>query len=179
MTDKIKVHDLFFEKFITEERIRERVEDIGNMITAKYQGQCPVLLGILNGVYVFMADLSRACKIETEISFMKLSSYKGTSSSGEISTQLDLNISIQGKPVIIVEDIVDSGRTMHHLLPKLWEHHPSSIELVALLVKREAMEFPIEVHYAGFEIPSKFVVGYGLDYDGKGRNLSSIFQLSE
>ena len=179
MTEKIKVHDLFFEKFITEQQIRERVAEIGGQITEKYQGQCPVLLGILNGVYVFMADLSRACKIDAEISFMKLSSYKGTSSSGEISTQLALNTSITGKPVIIVEDIVDSGRTMHHLLPKLRAHNPSSIELVALLVKKAAIEFPVDVHYAGFEIPTKFVVGYGLDYDGKGRNLSSIYQLSD
>ncbi len=177
MSERIKVNDLYFEKFITQEQIDERVAAIGTEITDKYQGECPVMLGILNGVYVFMADLSRACDLETEISFMKLSSYRGTSSTGKVETLLGVNTVLKDKPVIIVEDIVDSGKTMNFLIPELKKLEPKSIELVSLLVKREAMEFPIQVDYVGFEIPTKFVVGYGLDYDGKGRNLRSIYQL--
>jgi len=178
MKKTINVHDLTFEPFIESLEIARRVEEMGRQITGKYQGQRPLFLSVLNGAFVFAADLLRAIDLECELAFVRLASYEGTGSSGKIRTVLGLDIPIKGRPVIVVEDIVDSGRTLHHFMGYLQKMEPTSIALASLLFKPDALKFPVKIDYPGFEIPDKFVVGYGLDYDGLGRNLKDIYQLA-
>lgn len=179
MAELIQLHDLFFQPFISAKEVKLRVEAMGIQIAHKYQKQNPVFLGVLNGAFIFAADLIRACNINCDISFIKLSSYRGTKSTGKVATLIGLDIDIKDRPVIIVEDIVDSGKTLDTFLPELQKLKPASIELATLLVKPEALEYPIDIHYKGFDIPNKFVVGYGLDYNGLGRNIRDIYQLKE
>lgn len=176
MSELIKLHDLYFQPFISAEAIRAQVDKMGRQISQKYRGQNPIFLGVLNGAFVFAADLIRACAIDCDISFIKLSSYRGTQSSGEVATLIGLDVAVKNRPVIIIEDIIDSGKTLYTFLPELQQLEPSSIELAAMLTKPEALEYPVDIHYSGFAIPDKFVVGYGLDYDGLGRNLPGIYQ---
>jgi hypoxanthine phosphoribosyltransferase len=131
----------------------------------------------LNGSFMFAADLFKQLTIEAELCFIKLASYKGMKSSGKVITSIGLEDDIFGKDVIIVEDIVDTGKTLHRFLPKLVHQQPKSLKIATLLHKAEATEYPLVLDYVGFTIPNKFVVGYGLDYDGLGRNLREIFQL--
>jgi hypoxanthine phosphoribosyltransferase len=178
MKKTITAHDLTFEPFIESAEIARRVEDLGRRIGEKYKGQRPLFLCVLNGAFVFAADLLRACDLECELAFVRLASYEGTGSSGNVKTVLGLDIPIKDRPVIVVEDIVDSGRTLHHFMAYLQKMEPASIALAALLHKPGALKFPVKIDYQGFEIPDKFVVGYGLDYDGLGRNLKDIYQLA-
>ena len=126
---------------------------------------------------MFASDLFKYLTIDAEICFIKLASYKGTTSSGQVITAIGLDVDIIGKDIIILEDIVDTGKTLNEFLPKLFHHQPASMKIAALLHKPEAVKFPIRIDYLGFSIPNKFVVGYGLDYDGLGRNLKEIYQL--
>jgi len=178
MKKTIDLHDLTFEPFIESPEIARRVEEMGHQISEKYTGQRPLFLSVLNGAFVFAADLLRACDLECELAFVRLASYEGTGSSGNVKTVLGLDIPIKGRPVIVVEDIVDSGRTLHHFMAYLQKMKPASIALATLLHKPSALKFPVKIDYLGFEIPDKFVVGYGLDYDGLGRNLKDIYQLA-
>lgn len=173
----VQLHDLQFELFISKEAIAERVSAIGAALTERFVGERPVFISILSGSFVFASDLIRAVSTDLEIVFVKLASYSGTASSGEIQTIMGLSESLAGRHVVVVEDIVDSGRTLHFFNQKLAEQNPASITTVALLVKPEAMKFPVEIDFTGFEIADDFVVGYGLDYDGLGRYLPDIFQL--
>lgn len=173
----MRLHDLEFGPFISAEQVKQRVGELGAALTADYKSRTPLLLGVLNGAFIFAADLIRACDMDCEISFIRLASYAGTASSGAVATVIGLREDVRGRDVIIVEDIVDSGRTLHEFLPDLWKLEPASVRVAALLVKPEALEFEIKVDYTGFEIPSKFVVGYGLDYNGLGRNVEGIWQL--
>ncbi len=175
----MRLHDLEFVPFLSAEDLKQRVEEMGAALTADYQGRTPLLLGVLNGAFIFAADLMRACQMDCEMSFIRLASYAGTASSGSVATVIGLREDVRGRDVIIVEDIVDSGRTLHEFLPDLWKLEPASVRIAALLVKPEALEFEVKIDYTGFEIPSKFVVGYGLDYDGLGRNLADIWQLGD
>ncbi len=179
MEQVVVAHDLSFRRMISAEQIQERILFLGRQISRRYAGQCPVFLAVLNGAFVFAADLVRACDIDCEVSFIKLKSYQGTRSTGEIVQHIGLEHSLEGRPVIIVEDIIDSGKTLTNFLPELQKERPASVEIAALLVKPEAMEYPLEIQYAGFEIPPRFVIGYGLDYDGLGRNLPDIYELDE
>lgn len=179
MSELIQLHDLFFQPFINKADIKKRVEEMGRAIANKYQGRNPIFLGVLNGAFIFAADLIRSCPINCDISFIKLSSYRGTRSTGEVATLIGLDIELKDRPVIIVEDIIDSGKTLDTFLPELEKLNPASIELATLLTKPEAREYPVTIHYTGFEIPNKFVVGYGLDYNGLGRNLRDIYQLKD
>jgi hypoxanthine phosphoribosyltransferase len=126
---------------------------------------------------MFASDLFKQLNIEAELCFIKLASYKGMKSSGNVVTSIGLEDDLFGKDVVIVEDIVDTGKTLHNFLPKLVHQQPASLKIASLLHKSEATEFPLELNYIGFDIPNKFVVGYGLDYDGLGRNLKEIYQL--
>ena len=173
----IKVHDLLFEPYITKEQIQERVESMGETLTKRYAGKTPHFIGILNGAFVFAADLLRHYQGNCEISFVRLASYAGTRSTGEVKTLIDLNLDIEGKDIVIVEDIVDSGRTLNVFLKDIWAQKPASVYLVCLLDKPEARKFPVPVDLSGMEIPDRFVVGYGLDYNGHGRNLPDIYQV--
>ncbi len=175
----IQVNGLTFKPYLSEAQIQERVLALGAKITEKHQGERPIFLGVLNGAFMFVADLVRACDLECEISFIKLSSYDGLKSSGSLQTHIGLSQDIKDRVVILVEDIVDTGRTMHQFLPEIQKLGPKKLELASLFVKPDALQHPIAVHYLGFEIPSDFIIGYGLDYDGYGRNLKDIYQLAE
>jgi len=173
------VHGRKFSPYIDRHAIEARVEEMGKEITRVYAGRQPFFLGVLNGAFVYISDLVRACHLECEVGFIRLSSYSGMQSSGEVRTLLGVNAEIKDRPVIVVEDIIDSGRTMTLLLQDLQQYAPASVEVVSLLSKPDALEVPLDVRFVGFEIPNTFVLGYGLDYDGIGRNLSEIYQLNE
>ena len=173
----IKVHDRSFGPYLTEQQIQQQISNIAAAINKDYAGRRPMCICILNGSFMFASDLFKQLTIEAEICFIKLASYKGTTSSGHVLTAIGLDVDIIGKDVIIVEDIIDTGKTLNEFLPKLQHQQPSSLKIAALLHKPEATQYPIKIDYLGFTIPNKFVVGYGLDYDGLGRNLREIYQL--
>ena len=173
----IQVHDKQFEPYLSEKTIQERVSALAAAINKDYSGKKPLFIAILNGSFMFAADLFKHLTIEAELCFIKLASYKGMKSSGKVVTAIGLEEDLFGKDVVIVEDIVDTGKTLHKFLPKLLHQQPRSLKIVALLHKSEATEYPLTLDYVGFDIPNKFVVGYGLDYDGLGRNLKEIYQV--
>jgi len=173
----IRVHDKSFAIYLSEETIQQRVKEMAEAISKDYAGRRPLFIAILNGSFMFAADLFKHLTIEAELCFIKLASYKGMKSSGNVVTSIGLEDDLFGKEVIIVEDIVDTGKTLHKFLPKLIHQQPKSLKIATLLHKSEATEYPLTLDYIGFDIPNKFVVGYGLDYDGLGRNLKEIYQL--
>jgi hypoxanthine phosphoribosyltransferase len=173
----IKVHDKSFETYLSEETILQRIKEIAAEISKDYAGRRPLFIAILNGSFMFASDLFKHLTIEAELCFIKLASYRGLKSSGNVVTSIGLEDDLFGKEVIIVEDIVDTGKTLHNFLPKLQHQQPKSLRIATLLHKSEATEYPLDLDYIGFDIPNKFVVGYGLDYDGLGRNLKEIYQL--
>lgn len=172
----IQIHDKFFRPYISSEQIWEKIEEIARKLETDYEGKTPVFIAILNGSFMFAADLFKVLNIPAEICFIKLASYKGTKSSGTVITSIGLDVDLFGKHVIILEDIIDTGKTMHEFLPQLFHQQPASLKICALLHKPEATKFPLVIDYCGFSIPDKFVVGYGLDYDGLGRNIKEIYQ---
>jgi hypoxanthine phosphoribosyltransferase len=173
----IKVHDKSFDVYLSEEVILKRVKELANDINKDYQGKRPLFIAILNGSFMFAADLFKQLTIEADICFIKLASYKGMKSTGKVVTSIGLEEDIYQREVIILEDIVDTGKTLNDFLPKLMHQQPKALKIVTLLHKIEATEFPLSLDYIGFVIPNKFVVGYGLDYDGLGRNLKEIYQV--
>jgi hypoxanthine phosphoribosyltransferase len=173
----IQVHDKKFQTYLSEKKIQERIAELAQKIKQDYQGRRPLFIAILNGSFMFAADLFKHLEIDAEISFIKLASYKGMKSSGKIITSIGLEQDLFRRDVIIVEDIVDTGKTLHDFLPQLQHQQPASLKIVCLLHKPEATQFPLTLDYVGFSIPNKFVVGYGLDYDGLGRNYKEIYQL--
>lgn len=173
----VKVHDKHFEVYLSEEKIQIRIRELAAAINQDYAGKKPLFIAILNGSFMFASDLFKHLNIEAELCFIKLASYKGMKSSGNVVTSIGLEDDLFGKDVIIVEDIVDTGKTLHNFLPKLEHQQPRSLKIATFLHKPEATAFPLTLDYVGFEIPNKFVVGYGLDYDGLGRNLKEIYQL--
>jgi hypoxanthine phosphoribosyltransferase len=173
----IKVHDKSFETYLSEETIQKRIKEIAAELNKEYAGKKTYFIAILNGSFMFASDLFKNLDIPAELCFIKLASYKGMKSSGNVVTAIGLDDDLFGKDVVIVEDIVDTGKTLHNFLPKLLHMQPKSLKIVTLLHKSEATEFPLTLDYVGFDIPNKFVVGYGLDYDGLGRNLKEIYQL--
>ncbi len=175
----VRLHDLMFEPFISAEEIRNKVNDLAAMIDQDYAGLNPVLLIVLNGAFIFAADLVRQISVPIRLDFVKLSSYAGTSSSGTIREHFLWQTALEGQHVIIVEDIVDKGHTLHFLKEKLIQHHPASLEVACLLKKPAAYEYPDPIRYEGISIPNDFVVGYGLDYDGLGRDLDCIYRKKE
>lgn len=177
--DTIQIHDLHFTSLLSEAQVQARVQELGSALTGRYSGQKPLFISILSGAFVFASDLIRAFKGDCEVGFVKLSSYAGTRSSGSIQTVMGIEKNLHGRHVIVVEDIVDTGRTLHFFLNQLQIQQPASICTVSFLRKPEAAAFPVQVDYVGYDIEDKFVVGYGLDYEGLGRNLPGIYQLSE
>ena len=175
----IRVHDKDFEPYLTADEIQRKIQDLGQQLNKDYEGKRPLFIAILNGAFMFASDLFKELTIDAEICFIKLASYKGTKSTGHIITAIGLDIDLYGRDVIIVEDIVDTGKTLNEFLPQLRHQQPSTLRIVSLLHKPEATEFPLEINYLGFTIPNKFVVGYGLDYDGLGRNIPEIYRLVE
>lgn len=175
----IRVHDKQFEPYLTADKINARIKELAQQLDKDYAGKKPLFIAILNGSFIFAADLFKALSIDAEICFIKLASYKGTKSSGQVITAIGLDTDLFGRDVVIIEDIVDTGKTLSEFLPQLRHQQPASLKIVALLHKPEATVFPIPIDYLGFSIPNKFVVGYGLDYDGLGRNLGEIYKLVE
>ncbi len=175
--DRIMVNDKFFRLYLGREEIDEIVARLASDIDSDYTGKVPLMLGILNGAFIFASDLVRKMKIPCEISFVKYASYKGMESGGSINSLIGLNETIRGREVIIVEDIVDTGRTMAKLLGDLKLYEPASVRIACFCFKTEAFTENFTIDYCGLEIPDLFVVGYGLDYDGSGRNFPDIYQL--
>jgi hypoxanthine phosphoribosyltransferase len=175
----VLVKDKFFRPYLTVSEISVQVERIADEINADFKGMQPLFLGILNGSFIFAADLFRKLTIDAEICFIKLVSYKGTQSTGHVVTSIGLDQSVKGRHVIIVEDIVDTGKTLSEFLPQLLDQQPASLKIATLLHKPDALVHPLHIDYIGFTVPNKFLVGYGLDYDGKGRNFKEIYQLTE
>lgn len=175
----IRVHDKQFEPYISASDISGRIREVAGQLNRDYEGKKPLFVAILNGSFMFASDLFKQLSIEAEICFIKLASYKGTKSTGHVITAIGLDIDIIGRDVVIIEDIVDTGKTLSEFLPQLLHQQPASMKIVALLHKPEATVYPIKIDYLGFSIPNKFVVGYGLDYDGIGRNMKEIYKLVE
>ncbi len=173
----IKVHDKEFEPYITAEKINMEVSRVADQINKDYADKKPIFIAILNGSFIFASDLFKKITIEAEICFIKLASYKGTKSTGHVITTIGLDIDLKERHIIVLEDIVDTGNTLHQFLPQLHNQQPSSLKIAALLIKPEALAHPVVVDYFGFSVPNKFLLGYGLDYDGLGRNLPEIYQL--
>ena len=175
---KIKIADLEFEPLINKNEIAERIKAIGQQLNADYQNSIPIFVGVLNGSFLFTADLIKHIDIPCEVAFTKLASYYGgTTSKLKIRDDIDLVIDIEGRDIVIIEDIVDTGNTLNYLVEKLKLRKPSSISVCSLLLKPAALQNPIEeLKYVGFEIENEFVVGYGLDYQELGRNLNSIYK---
>src|SRR5829696_534619 len=174
----VKLHDKTFDTYLSSETIQQKVQELAEILIKDYEGKRPLCIAILNGSFMFAADLFKYLSIEAEISFIKLVSYRGMKSTGNVITAIGLEDDLFDRDVIILEDIVDTGKTLHEFLPKLQHQQPKSLKIVALLHKSSATKYPLTVDYVGFDIPDKFVVGYGLDYDGLGRNLKEIYQLS-
>lgn len=177
--DTVRIHDKHFKPYIRAAELDAAVRRIAAEIGRDYADRRPLFLSILNGSFMFAADVFRHLEIPAEISFIKLASYKGTRSTGHVITSIGLDDDVYGRDIIILEDIIDTGRTLHQFLPQLVHQQPRSLHICALLHKAEATVHPVEISYLGFTIPDRFVVGYGLDYDGLGRNLPEIYQLSE
>jgi len=173
----IQVKDKSFSLFIPEDKILKEVKRIAAQINKDYEGQEPVFLAVLNGSFIFAADLLKEVNLPCEISFVKLASYQGVSTTGEIREVIGLNTDLTGRPVIIVEDIVDTGLTMAYMLEELKKQNPASIDICTLLLKPGKLQVDLDIKYCCLEIPNEFIVGYGLDYDGYGRNTRDIYTL--
>ncbi|OIR13291.1 hypoxanthine-guanine phosphoribosyltransferase [mine drainage metagenome] len=173
----IQVLDKKFVPFISAETIQHKIKELAAQLDADYAGKRPLFIAVLNGSFMFAADLFKSLTIEAEICFIKLASYKGTRSTGHVITSIGLDADITNRHIIILEDIIDTGKTMHSFLPQVLNQQPLSLKIAVLLHKPEATEFEVKIDYCCFSIPNKFVLGYGLDYDGFGRNISEIYQL--
>jgi hypoxanthine phosphoribosyltransferase len=173
----VKIKDKEFVVMITSDKVQAQVRSIAQQINNDYRGKTPIFLGVLNGAFMFMADLFKTVNCECELSFIKISSYSGTASTGELKNIIGLKENISGRDIIIVEDIVDTGDTAKYLFDELKKQNPASVKLATFLFKPQALRQKLKPDYVGFEIPPAFVIGYGLDYDGYGRNLNDIYVL--
>ncbi|MCQ2197139.1 MAG: hypoxanthine phosphoribosyltransferase [Bacteroidaceae bacterium] len=175
----MKVKDKEFRVSIPESEILKQVARVAKEINRDYEGETPVFLAVLNGSFMFAADLLREITLPCEISFVKMTSYEGVNSTGTIREMIGLNTDITGRPVIIVEDIVDTGLTMAHMLETLKAHNPKSVDICTLLLKPDKLKVNLDVRYCCLEIPNEFILGYGLDYDQLGRNTRDIYTVVE
>ena len=175
--ETLQVKDKTFAISIPAAEIQKQIRRVAEEINRDLAGREPLFLPVLNGSFIFAADLLREVTIPCEVSFIKLASYQGTHSTGEIREVIGLNTDITGRDVVIVEDIIDSGMTIAHMLETLEKQNPASISVCSLLVKPDALKVEIPIHYRCMDIPNDFIVGYGLDYDGFGRNTKDIYTL--
>ena len=175
----ITIKDKQFEPFIHHGQIADRVAALAEKLNADYKGKNPILIAILNGAFIFAADLVRHLTFDHEIQFVKYSSYEGMDTTGKAKELIGLSLSIENRDVIIVEDIIDTGTTMYNLLPQLKAKGAKSVEIATLLMKPGKLAVPLDVKYCAMQIPNEFIVGYGLDYDGVGRNYKSIYVVKE
>ena len=177
--ETLQIKDKKFAVSIPESEIRRQVKRVAEEINRDLCGRKPLFLAILNGSFIFAADLMREITLESQISFVKLASYAGMSSTGEVVDMIGLDADIEGRDVVVVEDIVDSGLTMQHVMEMLRARNPRSLAVCTLLVKPENLKVDVDIRYRCFEIPNDFIVGYGLDYDGFGRNTRDIYTVVE
>ncbi len=175
----IQVHNKTFTTYLSEAQLQQRVKELAEQLNKDYEGKEVVFIAILNGSFMFAADIFKHLTLNSIVSFIKLASYKGLKSSGSVTTAIGLDIDLHGRHVVILEDIIDTGKTLHYFLPQLQHQSPASLKIVTLLHKAEMTKYEVPIDYTGFVIPNKFVVGYGLDYDGLGRNHKEIYQLKD
>jgi hypoxanthine phosphoribosyltransferase len=175
----MKIKDKSFKILISEKDLLERIASMAKEINEDYKGKSPLFIGILNGSFMFVADMMKLITLPSKVSFIKLTSYTEMDSSGTVRELLGLNENIYAKDVVILEDIIDSGLTMTSVIEEFNERGASSVAVATLLLKPKALKTKIDIKYVGFEIGNEFVVGYGLDYDGLGRNSGAIYQLKE
>jgi hypoxanthine phosphoribosyltransferase len=174
---KIEIDNKHFELLLEYEQIKKRIRLLAIQLNVDYENKVPVFIGVLNGSFVFLADLIKEIHISSEVSFVKVSSYDGDKSTGIINEEIGLQMSLKDRDVIIVEDIVDSGKTLEFLLKMIEKEMPASVNVCTLLLKPTSLKVELdEITYVGFEIPDEFVVGYGLDYNGLARNLKDIYK---
>ncbi|MCW3125588.1 MAG: hpt [Bacteroidetes bacterium] len=177
MEKTITLGDKTFRLYITEYQIQSAVLQIAEKINKDFAGKTPLIVPILNGSFMFAADLVKELTCNCEISFIKASSYKGTASTGELTSLIGINEDVKGRDIIIIEDIIDTGHTLAKIIPSMEALRPASVSVVTLLFKPNALKVEIKIDYTGIEIPNEFIVGYGLDYNGLGRNLKEIYQV--
>lgn len=176
----VKLHDKTFQIFKYDEDIQRRVGELGSALRMRYEGRRPLFISVLNGAFIFAADLVRSYDEECEIAFVRLASYEGTSSTGNVTNIMGIDAAqVKGRDIVIIEDIIDSGQTLYEFSKLLSSYEPTSLAIVTCFLKPDALNYDIKPDLVGFTIPSRFIVGYGLDYDGLGRNLSSVYQLFE
>ncbi len=175
--DKLKVLDKEFVISLSSDKIQSRISELAEKLSSDFQDKKPVFLGILNGSFMFASDLFKKIRMDAQITFLKLASYQGSSSTGSVKQLIGLNQEITGQHIIILEDIVDTGITLENIMMQLSGYQPASITIVTLLFKPEAYQKDFDIDYIGFSIPNEFIVGYGLDYDGFGRNTEDIYTL--
>jgi len=176
----IKLHDKFFKPYIKEEEILSAIDKMAKEIAADYKDETPLFVGVLNGAYIFLADLMRYVTIPCEVDFLKLSSYGDEKvSSGQVRQLKEIDANLKDRHVILVEDIVDTGLSMKYLVEKVGRMKPASLSVITMLHKSEATHHDVQIDYVGFKIPDLFVLGYGLDYAQEGRNLAQIYILQE
>jgi len=179
MPDTWNLKDKSFRKYILHDDIQAKISDLAYMINTELRDKKPVFIVVLNGAFIFASDLLKKVTIDCEIAFVKLSSYQGTQSSGVVQQIIGLDMDIKGRTIVVIEDIVDTGLTLEKFLKTLHEMEPADVKIAACLVKPEAFKSKFPVDYRCFNIPNDFVVGYGLDYDGLGRNSADIYKIVE
>lgn len=175
--NQVEVNGKTFRISIPEAEIKKRVKEVAEEISRDMEGKNPLLLGVLNGAFIFAADLMREMTIPCEISFVKLASYQGTTSTGKVTEVLGINEDLTGRHIIIVEDIVDTGLTMKRMIESLGTRNPASVSVCALLVKPDKLQVELDLKYVAFKIPNEFILGYGLDFDQAARGLRDIYSL--
>ncbi|MFC0185622.1 hypoxanthine phosphoribosyltransferase [Pseudarcicella hirudinis] len=174
----LRVHDKHFKIFIECSTLEQRISELASLINKEYADKCPLFVSVLNGSFMFTATLLKNITIPCEVTFVRVASYESTSSSGHVKEVLGLKENLENRDVIILEDIIDTGLTMCEIKEQLWAKNPKTLELATLFLKPEALKKPMDIKYTGFEIENKFVLGYGLDYDGLGRNLADLYVLA-
>jgi len=174
--DHISLHNKQFEPYLSAVRLAEVAQELATRLNQDYAGKKPLFLAILNGSFMFAADLLKLVQIPCEISFIRVASYQGTSSTGEVKEVLGLTEELAGRHVVLLEDIVDTGHTMRMLLDTLGAKQPASLEVATLFMKPECLQHELPIRYVGLNIPNDFIVGYGLDYDGLGRNYPDVYK---
>lgn len=175
--NKVTIKDKTFTVSIPSDQIQKRIAEMAVKISSDLKDKHPIFISVLKGAFLFSADLLKRVNIECEITFMRVSSYAGTQSTGNIKSLIGLSDDIKGRTVVILEDIVDTGDTVVYLLDELKKHNPAEIRIASLLLKPKALKHDLKIDYVGFEVPNDFLVGYGLDYDGLGRNLNDVYKI--
>lgn len=176
LPEEVSVNEDIFKVFITKDQLEERLSQLGQQLNKDFKDKRPIFIGVLNGAFIFLADIMRHVSIACEVDFMKLSSYGDEKvSSGKVTELKHIDAKIEGRHIILVEDIVDTGLSMNYLVENVKRHAPASVSVLTLLHKKEATKYDVQIDYVGFEIPNAFVLGYGLDYAQEGRNLAQIY----